>query len=217
MKLGGILLNKSVFASSVHSLPYPGENAVDGNIVSDASRWVTKSGELPAYIDIDLNGSFLISELRFYSGYQGYNSPITSFKFQYWNVDHWEDLISETSNTISTYSKSFPEVSTNKVRLYINSTASNIARFYEIEVYGRIGTLGTNDFSASKFSIYPNPTSSLLNIVSETKIDLLEIFDVNGKQVITKKKSNSIDVTSLPIGIYYLKLNNKETVKFIKK
>ena len=212
-----VVLNKSVFASSVNSTSTLGQNAVDGNIVSDASRWVTKSGELPAYIDIDLNGSFLISELRFYSGYQGYNSPITSFKFQYWNVDHWEDLISETSNTISTYSKSFTEVSTNKVRLYINSTASNIARFYEIEVYGRIGTLGTNDFSASKFSIYPNPTSSLLNIFSETKIDLLEIFNVNAKQVITKKKSNSIDVTSLPIGIYYLKLNNKETVKFIKK
>ena len=212
-----VALNKSVFASSVNSTSTLAQNAVDGNIVSDASRWVTKSGELPAYIDIDLNGSFLISELRFYSGYQGYNSPITSFKFQYWNVDHWEDLISETTNTNSTYSKSFTEVSTNKVRLYINSTASNIARFYEIEVYGRIGTLGTNDFSATKLSIYPNPTSSLLNIVSETKINLLEIFDVSGKQIIIKKNSNAIDVSSLPIGIYYLKLNNKETVKFIKK
>ncbi len=212
-----IALNKSVFASSVNSTSTLGQNAVDGNIVSDASRWVTKSGELPAYIDIDLNGSFLISELRFYSGYQGYNSPITSFKFQYWNVDHWEDLITETSNTISTYSKSFAEVSTNKVRLYINSTVSNIARFYEIEVYGRIGTLGKNDFSASKFNIYPNPASNILNISGDNTIEFLQIFDVGGKQLISKKDSNSVNVSSLPIGIYYLKLNNKETVKFIKE
>jgi hypothetical protein len=159
----------------------------------------------------------LISELRFYSGYQGYNSPITSFKFQYWNVDHWEDLISETSNTISTYSKSFTEVSTNKVRLYINSTASNIARFYEIEVYGRIATLGTNDFSLSKFNIYPNPTSNILNISGDNTIEFLQIFDVSGKQLISKKDSNSVDVSTLSKGTYFMKLNNKETLKFIKE
>ena len=212
-----VALNKSVFASSVHSAPYPGLNAVDGNIVSDASRWVTKAGELPAYIEIDLNGTFLISQLKFYSGYQGYNSPITSFVFQYWNVDRWEDLITETSNTISTYSKSFTEVRTNKVRLNINSTASGIARFYEIEVYGRIATLGTNDFSFNKFNIYPNPTSNILNISGDIAIENLQIFDVIGKQLISKKDSNSVDVSSLPIGIYFMKLNNKETVKFIKK
>ena len=212
-----VALNKTVFASSVHSAPYPGAFAVDGDIVSDASRWVTKAGELPAYIEIDLNGTFLISELKFYSGYLGYNSPITSFVFQYWNVDRWEDLVTETSNTISTYSKSFAEVKTNKVRLNINATASGIARFYEIEVYGRIAALGTNDFSASKFNIYPNPTSDILNISGDESVAFLQVFDANGKQLITQKDSNSVDVSSLPIGVYFMKLNNKETVKFIKK
>ncbi len=212
-----VALNKSVFASSVNSASTPAIMAVDGNIVSDASRWVTKSGELPAYIEIDLNGSFLISELKFYSGYQGYNSPITSFVFQYWNGTRWEDLVTETTNTISQYSKTFTEVRTNKVRLNINSTTSNIARFYEIEVYGRLGTLGTNDFKLNKFNIYPNPTSNSLTIIGDNEIDFLEVFDINGKNVITKKNSNSVDVQSLPTGNYYLKLNNKETVKFIKK
>ncbi len=212
-----VALNKSVFASSVHSAPYPASLAVDGNIISDASRWVTKAGELPAYIEIDLNGTFLISQLKFYSGYQGYNSPITSFVFQYWNVDRWEDLVTETSNTISTYDKSFVEVKTNKVRLNINATASGIARFYEIEVYGKIATLGTNDFAASKFNIYPNPTSEILNITGDTTIAFLQIFDINGKQLIIQKDSNSVNVSSLPTGTYFMKLNNKETVKFIKK
>jgi hypothetical protein len=212
-----VALNKSVFASSINSTSTLGQNAVDGNIVSDASRWVTKAGELPAYIEIDLNGSFLISELKFYSGYQGYNSPIGSFVFQYWNVDRWEDLIIETTNTISTYSKTFAEVRTNKVRLNINLTVSNIARFYEIEVYGKIGTLGTNDFSASKFNIYPNPVSNIVNISGDNTIEFLQIFDVSGKQLISKKDSNSVDVSKLSKGTYFMKLNNKETLKFIKE
>ena len=212
-----VALNKSVFASSVNSALYPGAYAVDGNIVSDASRWVTKAGELPAYIEIDLSGTFLINQLKFYSGYLGYNSPITSFVFQYWNGVSWLDLVTETSNTLSPYDKSFTEVQTNKVRLNINSTATGVARFYEIEVYGRIATLGTTDFALSKFNIYPNPTSDILNISGATAIDLLEIFDVSGKQFIAKKDSNSVDVSALPIGTYFMKLNNKETVKFIKK
>lgn len=212
-----VALNKSVFASSVHSAPYPATMAVDGDIVSDSSRWVTKAGELPAYIEIDLNGTFLISQLKFYTGYLGYNSPITSFVFQYWNVDRWEDLVTETSNTISSYDKSFVEVKTNKVRLNINVTASGIARFYEIEVYGRIATLGTNDYNARKFNIYPNPTSDILNISGDEAVAFLQVFDANGKQLIIQKDSNSVDVSSLPIGIYFMKLNNKETVKFIKK
>jgi len=212
-----VALNKSVFASSVHSTPYPGSFAVDGNIVSDASRWVTKAGELPAYIDIDLNGTFLINELKFYSGYQGYNSPITSFVFQYWNADRWENLVTETSNSVSSYSKTFAEVSTNKVRLNINGTATGVARFYEIEVYGRIATLGTTNFNASKFNIYPNPTSDFLHISGEEAVAFLQVFDVNAKCLIVQKNSNLVDVSSLPIGVYFVKLNNTETIKFIKK
>ncbi|WP_310378835.1 glycosyl hydrolase [Flavobacterium sp.] len=213
-----VALNKNVFASSVHSAPYPATMAVDGDIVSDASRWVTKAGELPAYIEIDLNGTFLISQLKFYSGYQGYNSPITSFVFQYWNVDRWEDLVTETSNIISSYSKNFAEVRTNKVRLNVNSTTSGVARFYEIEIYGRVAsTLGIDELSSNKFTIYPNPTSNILHISGINEVDFLEILDLNGKQLIKKTSANSVDISNLSKGVYFLKLNNKEIFKFIKK
>ena len=129
----------------------------------------------------------------------------------------WEDLVAETSGAISSCDKSFAEVKTNKVRLNINATASGIARFYEIEVYGRIATLGTNDFSASKFSIYPNPTSNILNVSGDEAVSFLQVFDGNGKSLLIQKNSNSVDVSSLPTGVYFMKLNNKETVKFIKK
>ena len=213
-----VALSKGVMVNTVTSTLYPGENAVDGNIVSDNSRWVSQSGVFPATIEIDLNGTFLIDELKLYSGYLGYNSPITSFDFQYWNVDRWENIVSETTNTGSTYSKNFTEVKTNKVRLHVNSTAANIVRLYEIEVYGKMFIpLGINDFKLNALSLYPNPTSSILNISSETDIELLQIFDITGKQLMTKENSNSVDVSPLSKGTYIIKLNNKKTVKFIKE
>ncbi len=213
-----VALNKSVIASSINSSTYPGGKAVDGDIVSDASRWVTKSGELPAYIEIDLNGFYLISQLKFYSGYQGYNSPITSFAFQYWNGTSWVDIVTETDNTISSYSKNFTEVRTDKVRLNINSTSSGVARFYEIEVYGRISSsLGLNELDSNSFSIYPNPVATTLTVQGAANIELIEIFDVNGKKLISEKAVNSVEVSKLSAGIYFLKVNDKEAIKFLKK
>jgi hypothetical protein len=213
-----VALNKSVSVNTVHSAPYPGEKAVDGNIVSDASRWVSVSGVFPAFIEIDLNGTFLIKELKLYTGYLGYNAPLTSFDFQYWNVDRWENIVSETTNTISAYSKIFTEVKTNKVRLYINSTAANIVRLYEIEVYGILSSsLSVNEFTSNKFTIYPNPTSDLLYISGNNDIETLEIFDLNGRQLFKKAGINSVDISDLSKGVYFIKLNGKETFKFIKK
>lgn len=213
-----VALNKNVVVNTVHSAPYPGEKAVDGNIVSDTSRWVSVSGVFPAYIEIDLNGYFLISELKLYTGYLGYNAPLTSFDFQYWNVDRWENIISETTNTISAYSKIFTEVRTNKVRLYVNSTAANIVRLYEIEVYGKLSTsLGINEFTSNQFTIYPNPTSNILYISGKNDIESLQVFDLNGRQLIKKAGVNSLDISDLAKGAYLLNLNNKETFKFIKK
>ena len=213
-----VALNKSVIASSINSSTYPGEKAVDGDIISDASRWVTKSGELPAYIEIDLNGFYLISQLKFYSGYQGYNSPITSFVFQYWNGTNWVDIVTETANTISSYSKNFTEVRTNKVRLNVNSTSSGLARFYEIEVYGRISSsLGVNELDSNSFSIYPNPVSTTLTVQGTANIESIEIVDVNGKKLISTKGVNTVDVSQLSAGIYFLKVNKNKAIKFIKK
>ena len=217
--VSNVALNKPATASSILSSIYPASNAVDGNTTSDTSRWVNTRGLVPAILEVDLQVSFLISQIKIFTGYTGYNNPLTSFTFEYWdeNRQSWATVVTETNNSISTYSKSFSEVKTNKVRLYINATSDNTVRLYELEVYGRIETLGTNDFSLSKFKIYPNPTSNILNISGDNTIEFLQIFDVSGKQLISKKDSNSIDVSMLSKGTYFMKLNNKETVKFIKE
>jgi len=211
---------KDVDASSTHSAPYPAINAVDGNVVSAASRWVSKSGSFPAELEIKLSDFYLVDELVLYCGTSTYDSPLTNFQFQYWSNNKWVDLLSETANTAAVYRKSFTEVKTNKLRLNVNSTATNIVRLFEIEVYGKeSSTLGTEDNKLYKnqFSIYPNPTSNTINIEGNSDVDSVVIFDLNAKVLMQNQGSKNIDVSPLAAGTYVIRINNKETIKFIKK
>ena len=211
---------KTVDASSIHSAPYPGSSAVDGNIVSDDSRWVSRSGTFPAILEIDLIDFYLVDELVLYCGFQGYNSPITNFQFQYWDGTKWVDAISETANTQGLYRKNFTEVKTNKLRLNVNGAAGNIVRLYEIEVYGKefnALSITENSFLKNQFTIYPNPTTNVLHISGNDEVEYLDIFDLNGRKLMTTKGVNTVDVSQLSAGVYFINVNNKEAVKFVKK
>jgi hypothetical protein len=212
---------KRVEVSSTNSASFPGSNAVDGNIISDASRWVSRSGGVPAYIEIAFNDFYLIDELVFYCGLNGeYGSPITNFKFQYWDVNKWVDAISETSNTAASYRKTFTEVKTDKVRLQINGSTGNMVRLFEIEVYGKeFNTLSTPEFNSfeNQFKIYPNPTTNLLFVEGNKDIESIVVFDLNARKLINNQDSDTIDVSQLPAGTYIIKVNNEETFRFVKK
>ncbi|MFV0306051.1 MAG: T9SS type A sorting domain-containing protein [Moheibacter sp.] len=77
-----------------------------------------------------------------------------------------------------------------------------------------INTMNTveNNYSVK---VYPNPTSSEINIILDTpntKEYIVSLTDMTGKQVYTKKISNennlNIDVQKFPKGTYILKVNN---------
>jgi enterochelin esterase-like enzyme len=78
-----------------------------------------------------------------------------------------------------------------------------------------------NQANSDAVKIYPNPTRSMLTVEnpdgnSERNI---RIFDITGREVLTAKtKSNNIDVSHLPAGIYFVHIQGKEfsVVKFIK-
>lgn len=211
---------KDVVVSSTTSAAYPGTYAVDGDVSSDASRWVSKAGIFPATMEIDLKDFYLVDELVLYCGYLGYNSPITNFQFQYWDGTKWVNAVVETNNTLGLYRKTFTEVKTNKLRLNVTSTAGNIVRLYEIEVYGKeFNTLSIaeNNSYVHQFTIYPNPTSSLIHIEGQNDVESIVVFDLNAKVLLRSQGSKNIDVSQLPVGTYIISVNSKETFKFIKK
>lgn len=82
------------------------------------------------------------------------------------------------------------------------------------------GTLGTNEFvTNSKTKIYPNPTSDFIHIFGLMKEKQYKIFDVLGKELKNGTISNEekIDIRSFTNGLYFLKFDNENTIKFIKE
>ena len=71
------------------------------------------------------------------------------------------------------------------------------------------------------FSVYPNPTSSILNLkVDNQQIKEVKIFALTGKQVISlSPKNNDVSVSELAAGMYLIQLKtatNTYSRKFIK-
>jgi len=76
-------------------------------------------------------------------------------------------------------------------------------------------TLGVEDIDLDKLvKIYPNPTSNYLNIKSSiVVITKISVFDLQGKNVLIKINNlDSINVSNLNRGIYFLKLETNQFV-----
>lgn len=71
--------------------------------------------------------------------------------------------------------------------------------------------------------IYPNPTDDVVNIKADSTIRSIQVYDVQGRILISKilsEENASVDLSSYSSGIYYLKINSDngaKTDKLIKK
>ena len=67
--------------------------------------------------------------------------------------------------------------------------------------------------------MFPSPTRSMLNITGEAQIYNVAIYNVSGQILIDKQKVNQVNVSSLPSGVYFIKVNqgsDQYTLKFLK-
>ncbi|WLD23457.1 GEVED domain-containing protein [Flavobacterium dauae] len=79
--------------------------------------------------------------------------------------------------------------------------------------------LGVNDFDLSKLNYYPNPTSDLLTINYSETITKVEVFDLNGRLVMTRdfeSETVRLDFGTLSSGTYMLNVKTKDSSQFIK-
>jgi len=82
--------------------------------------------------------------------------------------------------------------------------------------------LAISDQNITQFKIYPNPLTNTLFINSEnTQIEKIKVFSINGQQLIeVSRNANSIDVSNLSEGLYFLEIfssEGKSVQKFIKQ
>ena len=82
---------------------------------------------------------------------------------------------------------------------------------------------GINEVSnTASFTVYPNPTNSTLTINTKAIYSSIQIVNTLGQLIFTKEKSTSLNVSSLPSGIYFIQLlDNKGSIigkeKFVKE
>ena len=82
-----------------------------------------------------------------------------------------------------------------------------------------VATLGTDVFENSKISIYPNPTNNTLFISGNETPIAVAIFNVLGKEVLSLKNANNINIQALPSGVYVIRITDgigQTNRKFIK-
>ena len=83
--------------------------------------------------------------------------------------------------------------------------------------------LGTSDFALNGISLYPNPTSTMVNFsLKNIEGTPARIIDVNGRTVLktTISSDSNINIEMLTNGVYFvqLKIENKDlSYKFVKK
>jgi len=82
-----------------------------------------------------------------------------------------------------------------------------------------LGSLNQDIFENTQVKIYPNPSSTTITINSKESISKMQLFNTLGQKVFIKASGNSIDISFLPAGNYFLHLetNKGKVVKQISK
>ena len=138
------------------------------------------------------------------------------------STESWDSGLIASGSGV-TYSKTFTAVGTNA---YV-CTPHNGNMYGTITVVAD-GTLSSPQFDApTKFSIFPNPSTNVMNINIPTLTDdglKLEVYDVLGKKVYSQQVtelSSKVNITKWNSGLYLVRLSSPDqditlTKRFVK-
>lgn len=80
-------------------------------------------------------------------------------------------------------------------------------------------TTSANDFDKQAFKVYPNPTKDFFHISYNEEITDVAVINTLGQTVITKAvnaTTTQIDMSALPTGNYFVKVNINGTIQTVK-
>ena len=86
-------------------------------------------------------------------------------------------------------------------------------------IWGTCPTASIEDENLLAISIYPNPTNNTLFITGNESPIAVAIYNVLGKEVLSIKNTNNINVQALPSGVYVIRISDgvgQTNRKFIK-
>ncbi|HCC93001.1 MAG TPA: hypothetical protein DEQ26_01505 [Flavobacteriaceae bacterium] len=111
------------------------------------------------------------------------------------------------------------EMITDEIRV-THDNAATTTKIYADDIKIGAGSLATSEVNkTTKVKVYPNPASDFVKInnPSSEKIESITIGDLTGRTVkYVDTKSSTIDVQSLPSGVYLLKIKTDKGMKIEK-
>ncbi|WP_405574717.1 T9SS type A sorting domain-containing protein [Winogradskyella sp. Asnod2-B02-A] len=99
---------------------------------------------------------------------------------------------------------------------------SEMGEFNErFEIVFNQENLSIKDHEIAAIEVFPNPTTSIIHVKSETTIISLQLFNNLGQLILSKPEANYLDLSRISEGIYFLKAidlyGNTKSVPVIKK
>jgi photosystem II stability/assembly factor-like uncharacterized protein len=86
-----------------------------------------------------------------------------------------------------------------------------------ITVIQNAGITGISDITKEEYSVYPNPSSSILYFNTNNDVVIATIIDINGKIILSNKiMNNQINISNLQNGVYTVKIETATTILFRK-
>ena len=131
-------------------------------------------------------------------------------------VDNVEQVVIKTPVA----GRNYKVVVSNKENLVDDLNAAANQKYSLLITGANAENLSTADFATKdKVSVYPTVAKDVVNIDSTAKINAVELIDLTGK-LISTTKTNKVNVSSLPSGVYVLKITTDKgvtTKKIVKQ
>lgn len=129
----------------------------------------------------------------------------------------WTDALPHTVTSIAGGAETFNSgQKTGNGQTFSHTFANEGVTNYKCNVHAMMtGTItanavaGIDDNVKLGLEFYPNPTTDILTINAPETIDRIEIYDVNGKQIMNSKSGNTtskVYMANYPAGTYYVKV-----------
>ena len=91
------------------------------------------------------------------------------------------------------------------------------SRAYAQNIIVEDETVGVNDLNANEVSVYPNPTTGILNIESTQKIHKIEIYNLAGKLLRQEQSTGKLNLSDLNQGVYLIRISPEKGASLTKK
>ena len=84
----------------------------------------------------------------------------------------------------------------------------SISLMYIDNFYAYDSTLSIDDLEESTITIYPNPSTGMVNITGVEQVDEIRVFTISGQLVKKAENTSSIDLSSEMRGLYMIEIES---------